>query len=82
LKRRDNYEYMHLDGMPFVIAPNGTQWVFSRTKKRWVPAREGDDWDAVYMSEQGFKDIFTDDVPDLPEEATTPAVKPAPIRVK
>ena len=82
MEKLKNYEYMQLEGMPYVIAPNGTQWVFARTTKTWVPASGTDDWDATYISKQAFDDIFTDEVPDLPEEATTPAVKAAPTKVK
>jgi len=75
--RRDDCEYLTIDGMPFIVAPDKRNWVFARTTKTWVLAGS-DDWDAVYPNWGSYwEDLFAE-LPELPEGAITEPTKPEP----
>ena len=66
--KRDDCQYLVLDGMPFIVAPDKRNWVFARTSKSWVLAGS-DDWDAVYPNWDSYwEDLFAK-LPELPEGA-------------
>jgi hypothetical protein len=68
--KRDDCQYLVLDGMPFIVAPDKRNWVFARTTKSWVLA-DSDDWDAVYLNDDSdWEDLFSE-LPELPEGAIT-----------
>lgn len=67
--KRDDYKYLTLDAMPFVITPDDKAWVFARTTKKWEPADDENDWDAVYPNwDSWWEDMFAE-LPELPEGA-------------
>src|ERR1700730_3038476 len=67
--KRDDCEYLTLDAMPFVITPDDKAWVFARISKKWEPADDENDWDAVYPNwDSWWEDMFAE-LPELPEGA-------------
>ena len=66
--KRNDCQYLVLDGMPFIVTPDKKRWVFARTTKTWVLA-DPDDWDAVYLNDSSdWEDLFSE-LPELPEGA-------------
>jgi hypothetical protein len=71
--KKPGYQYLTQDGMPFVVTPDKKNWVFARTTKAWEPAGT-DDFDAVYPNWDTYWEDLFQDLPELPDEATTKSV--------
>jgi hypothetical protein len=66
MQKKDNCEYMVLDGMPVVEDPNGVMWVFADATKNWMKVPENDLWNVVYPNYSGYWDYLFKDLPEPP----------------
>lgn len=65
--QNNDFEYLTLDGMPYVIDDTQQNWVFSTATKKWEK-HSGANFSAVYPNYKGWFFAIFAGLPNLPKE--------------